>query len=130
MKRALLLRIYAIAPAPLSTPSCPLLSCCLPLPSSFSLPLPYSRLISIILPFPPPCSPLPSPPPPPQDGGYLGSPAPVGVTSSGPWPLARGTHHLLWSWIKLKADAIPSEDAANILDIQVGGTKAGGRAGR
>lgn len=66
-----------------------------------------------------------------QDDGYdeeEDDPIPVVPMWSDPFYLTKGTHHLMWVWVKLNADSSAKRDSAIIYEIQIKGESRGGAA--
>lgn len=62
-----------------------------------------------------------------EDGGYDGSSVSKEPMLSGPWHLSKGTHVLMWVWVKLNADlSQATSDASVIHSITVRGAAEGG----
>ncbi|CAI5523698.1 unnamed protein product, partial [Closterium sp. Naga37s-1] len=65
-----------------------------------------------------------------EDGGSMGVSVPVGRSSSQHWPLAAGSHRIMWVWVTLNADRTSVDRSSAILhSVRVWGAAQGGAPG-
>ncbi|CAI7823883.1 unnamed protein product, partial [Closterium sp. NIES-53] len=65
-----------------------------------------------------------------EDGGSVGVSVPVGRSSSQHWPLAAGSHRIMWVWVTLNADRASVDRSSAILhSVRVWGAAQGGAPG-
>ncbi|CAI5930532.1 unnamed protein product [Closterium sp. NIES-65] len=65
-----------------------------------------------------------------EDGGSMGVSVPVGRSSSQHWPLAAGSHRIMWVWVTLNADRTSVDRSSAILhSVRVWGAAQGARPG-